>query len=203
LLALLSGCSGLRVIDNDVNTFALWPGASPASGMPYRFERLPSQQALAIPGGMGGIGAMSGAELTQDQIEAFARAALGKVGLVNNPAAPALDIQVSTSLRYAQRYPSTHPFYTGSGISLGAGTSGSFIGFSFPLTAYEAPLYVREVSIVIRDTRSHAVVYETRAAHSGVWRDSRAVIPAMLDAALQGFPNPPAGERRVNIEIPR
>jgi hypothetical protein len=28
-------------------------------------------------------------------------------------------------------------------------------------------------------------------------------LPAMLAAALQGFPVPPAGTRRVNIEIPR
>ena len=31
---------------------------------------------------------------------------------------------------------------------------------------------------------------------------SGAVLPVMFQAALQGFPNPPAGERRVDIEIP-
>jgi hypothetical protein len=47
------------------------------------------------------------------------------------------------------------------------------------------------------------VLYETRATHDGIWADARAVLPAMLAAALQGFPVPPAGTRRVNIEIPR
>jgi len=28
------------------------------------------------------------------------------------------------------------------------------------------------------------------------------VLPVMFQAALQGFPNPPQGLRRVNIEIP-
>ena len=42
-----------------------------------------------------------------------------------------------------------------------------------------------------------------RAAHDGRWNSSPALWTAMLDAALQGFPAPPAGVRQVNIEIPR
>jgi hypothetical protein len=29
------------------------------------------------------------------------------------------------------------------------------------------------------------------------------VLPAMLDSALRGFPQPPPGTRRINVEIPR
>jgi hypothetical protein len=29
------------------------------------------------------------------------------------------------------------------------------------------------------------------------------LLPAMLDAALSSFPNPPQGPRRVNVQIPR
>ena len=47
------------------------------------------------------------------------------------------------------------------------------------------------------------VVYETRAAHDGRWNSSPALWTAMLDAALQGFPVPPSGVRRVNVEVPR
>ena len=86
---------------------------------------------------------------------------------------------------------------------VGGGTGGGFVGFSMPLMVYESPIYLREVSLVVRDARSHAVLYETWAAHDGIWADARAVVPAMLAAALQGFPVPPAGTRRVNIEIPR
>jgi hypothetical protein len=202
---LLSACSGLRLVDNDVVSFAQWPNAAPpAPGRSYRFERLPSQQS-ALP--QGGI---SGMELSQDQLEAIARTAFDKVGFLNNPIAAAFNVQVSASTRYAQRFPYNGPAFGGgfggfggTGVSLGAGNAGSFIGFSFPLGTYESPLYLREVSIVIRDLRSNAVVYESRSTHSGVWSDAQLVLPAMFEAALQGFPLPPTGPRRINIEIPR
>ena len=201
---LLSACSGLRVVDNDVASFAQWSNASPpAPGSRYRFERLPSQQSGLPQSGI------SGMELTQDQLEAMARTALDKFGWQNMPAAAAFNVQVSATTRYAQRNPYNSPAYGGfggfggSGISLGGGTAGSFIGFSFPLGMSEPPLYLREVSIVVRDAASNAVVFESRATHSGIWNDPRAVLPAMFEAALQGFPTPPAGARRINIEIPR
>ncbi|NJM43326.1 MAG: hypothetical protein HC858_03945 [Brachymonas sp.] len=65
------------------------------------------------------------------------------------------------------------------------------------------PWYVREVMVLIRDTSSNAIVYETRAKHEGRWADDDLVLPAMVKAALQGFPKPPEGVRNVNIEIPR
>ena len=49
----------------------------------------------------------------------------------------------------------------------------------------------------------HNVVYETRAVHEGVWTDNPAVFAAMFDAALNGFPTPPTGPRRIVLEIPR
>ncbi len=202
---LLSACSGLRVVDTDVVSFAQWPNAAPpAPGRSYRFERLPSQQS-ALP--QGGI---SGMELSQDQLETIASSALGKVGLLNNPTAAALNVQVSASTRYAQRFPYNGPAFGGGfggfggpGVSIGGGSAGSFIGLSLPLGTYESPLYLREVSIVMRDAGSNAVVFESKATHSGVWSDAQRVLPAMFDAALQGFPTPPTGPRRINIEIPR
>ena len=126
---------------------------------------------------------------------------------MNNPLAPAFNVQVSASTRYAQRNPYNNwPGYGGfggTGVSIGGGSAGSFIGFSFPLGMTESPLYMREVSIVIREAVSNAVVFESRATHSGIWNDPRSVLPAMFEAALQGFPTPPAGARRINIEIPR
>lgn len=205
---LLSACSGLRVVDNDVASFAQWPNATaPAPGSSYRFERLPSQQSTLPQSGI------SGMELPQDQLEAIARTALDKVGWLNQPQAAAFNVQVSASMRYAQRNPyNSRPGYGGmggfggfggSGISLGSGSAGNFIGFSFPLGMTESPLFMREVSIVVRDASNNAVVYESKATHSGVWQDAQAVLPAMFEAALQGFPTPPAGARRINIEIPR
>ena len=184
-----TGCSSIRLVDSEVNSFARWTPAPPARGATYRFERLPSQQS------------QQSGELPQEQIEAMARSALDKVGLVNNPAAAAFNVQIGASTSYAQRYP--YDSYGGPGVSLGAGSGGGFLGLSFPLMRHDPPLYKREVSVVMRDARSNAVVYETRAAHSGVWGDASAVLPAMFDAALRGFPAPPPGPRRVDIEIPR
>jgi hypothetical protein len=197
---LLSACSGLRVVDNDVASFVQWPNATPpASGSSYRFERLPSQQSTLPQSGI------SGRELPQDQLEAMARAALSKVGWTNNPLAAAFNVQVSATMRYAPRNTfNNRPGYGGfgsRGVSIGGGSAGGFIGFSFPLGMTESPLYLREVSIVIREVASNAVVFESRAEHSGVWRDPNSVLPAMLEAALQGFPTPAAGARRINIEI--
>ena len=61
----------------------------------------------------------------------------------------------------------------------------------------------REVSLVLRDARSARVVYETQASHDGPWADNPTLWAALLDAALQGFPQAPAGPRRVVIEVPR
>ena len=194
-LLLASGCSGLRVIDTDVTSFALRPGAAPAPGASYRFERLPSQQLMPARG--------LGMELPQDQLEALAREALAQAGMLNNPADAAFDVQVSASSRVTQRQGYDGRFMGGPAVAVGGGTAGGFVGFSMPIMVYDTPMYLREVSLVVRDARSHAVLYETRATHDGIWADARAVLPAMLAAALQGFPVPPAGTRRVNIEIPR
>ena len=94
ILLLVTGCTGLRVIDTDVTSFALWPGAAPAPGASYRFERLPSQQLLPARS--------LGMELPQDQLEALARDALAKVGLLNTPADAAFDVQVSASTRMTE-----------------------------------------------------------------------------------------------------
>jgi hypothetical protein len=62
--------------------------------------------------------------------------------------------------------------------------------------------YWRQVSLIMRSAAG-AVVFESHASHEGIWSDGEVVLAAMLDAALQGFPTPPTGVRRVNIEIPR
>jgi hypothetical protein len=181
----------MRVVDNDVTSHARWQGPAAGPGSTYRFERLPSQQA----------GGASSFEPGQDQLEALAQSALSKLGLVHYPQAALLVVQLSATTVVQPGYSGGWPGFPS--VSIGAGTAGSHIGMMFPITRYEPPLYIREVQLIIRDSRSHAVVYETRARHSGPWADGRALLPAMIDAALSGFPNPPAGPRRVNVQIPR
>jgi hypothetical protein len=181
----LTGCSAMRLVDNEVNSLARWSPEPP--GSTYRFERLPSQQGLQARG-----------EPAQEQLEAMAQEVLARRGLLHHPEAAVLTVQLSATTVVQPGYSGWPPI-----VSVGAGTAGSHIGMAFPMMRYEPPLYIREVQFLIRDSRSHAVVYETRARHSGIWSDAQAVLPAMMEAALSSFPNPPQGPRRVNVEIAR
>ncbi|MCB8748180.1 DUF4136 domain-containing protein [Rhodoferax sp. U2-2l] len=181
---LLTGCTGMRLVDSQVNSFA--PSSVPA-GSRYRFERLPSQQANPE---------------AQARLEAMAEQALAKVGLRRDDPVARYSVQVS-AIQRAQYIALDRPalgwnlgwMFGHGGVSVGGG--GLFPGLDARTN------YWREVGLIIRERATLAVVFESRATHDGPWSDSDAVLPAMLDAALQGFPNPPAGVRRVNIEIPR
>jgi hypothetical protein len=181
---LLSGCAGVRLVDTQVNSFA--PQAI-AAGASYQFVRLPSQMADPV---------------NQEKLEKLAEQALAKVGLRRQNNAP-LRVQVSAVQRQENAM-------SQNGVGIGWGLGWVFghgaismgnQGTLFPgLDA--RPTYWRQVSLIMRNA-SGAVVFESHASHEGIWSDGEVVLAAMLDAALQGFPTPPAGVRRVNIEIPR
>ena len=176
----LSGCGGMRLVDSEVRSFASAP-VIPA-GASYRFERLPSQQADAA---------------AQTQLETLAQQALAKVGLLRDEAAASYSVQVSFGMRVDPQSPWLPPENGwGPGWNQGLGRRGSF-------AMMEPPYYWRQVGLTLRDLRTQQLVYETHAAHDGPWADTAAVLPAMLDAALQGFPNPLPGVHHITIEIPR
>lgn len=187
----LTGCGSMRVVDNNVSSFAAPPYIP--LGANYRFERLPSQQAQAPK---------------QSALESIAQQALAKVGLQRNDAMASYGIEVSAAMQIEPRSPweGPGPGYN-LGWNLGWGTRGGslMIGGGWPLRPGlgDSPYYWRQVSVIIREISSARVVYETHASHDGPWPDSDAVLPAMFDAALKDFPSPPQGPRRVNIEIPR
>lgn len=181
----LTGCAGVRLVDNQVSAFAPTPVAPDTS---YQFERLPSQQADAP---------------TQDALEAMTERALAKAGLKRQNEGATLLAQVSLSQREERVsidgpafgwQVGWHPRHSG-GWGLRGGTL--FPGLD------ERRNYWREVQLLLRSRDTQTVVFEARVRHDGPWSDSTAIVPAMLEAALQGFPNPPPGERRVNIEIAR
>ena len=184
---LLSACSGMRVIDSDVTAFSAWTAAPPAPGTRYRFERLPSQQS---------------ANAQQDRIEALATTSLSKVGMALSPPDARYSVQVLLVTEIVQRYPEPGFGFGGPGVSIGGGSRGTSIGLSFPIGFGES-YYKRTVSVLMRELASQKVVFETRALHDGPSGDAFAILPAMLDSALLGFPQPPAGTRRINVEIPR
>ena len=138
----------------------------------------------------------------QDKIEALATTSLSKVGMALSPLDARYSVQVLLSTEIVQRYPEPGFGFGGAGIFAGGGSRGSSIGLSFPI-GFGEPYYKRSLSILMRELTTQKVVFETRALHDGVWGDGFAVLPAMLDSALLGFPQPPTGMRRINVEIPR
>lgn len=185
----LTGCSGMRIVDSDVTAFSAWTAAPPGPGTRYKFERLPSQTAAT----------------QQDRIEALATTSLSKVGMALSVPDARYSVQVLLGTEIVQRYPNSGfgGFgMGGGGVFVGGGSMGSSVGLSFPI-GFGEPYYKRSLSILMRDLTTQKVVFETRALHDGVWGDGFAVLPAMLDSALLGFPQPPAGTRRINVEIPR
>ena len=190
-LLALGGCAaGPRMIDSDVQTFV--SGPAPVRPALYRFERLPSQSNAS----------------TQDQIEALARVALAKVGLTPAPlvsgavigtaaAAPAARYAVQVGLQISaiiSPYEHMSHDFWGRHADRRLG-----VGFGMPIE----PIWRRHaVRILLRDSVSGQLVYETSASFDGPWVDSANLLPAILDAALQGYPKPPTGLRKVVIELP-
>jgi Domain of unknown function (DUF4136) len=181
---LLTGCAGVRLVDSQVSSFAT---INVAAGSRYRFERLPSQQTNPE---------------AQAQLETMAEQALTKVGLTRDDATARYSVQVSATQLARQVVLEHRPLGWYSGWRMGHGGLIMGSGGLFPWMEARTD-YWREVGLAMRDRSTEAVVFESHAVHEGPWSDSAAVLPAMLDAALQGFPNPPSSVRRVNIDIAR
>lgn len=183
-VALLAGCASYT-LDSTVQSF------SHISALPqpatYRFERLLSQQDVAQP-----------------QLEAFADPALNAAGLRRDDASPRYSVQIMA--RAAQTLsPWADPWATpgfGFGVGVGGWRRGGWGWGLHSRYGYEAPWYHREVDVVVRDLSNNSVVYESRAISDGPFTDAAKVFPAMFVAALQGFPNPPPGPRRVDVRVP-
>ena len=185
----ITGCAGLRVVESDVTAFYNWNAAPPAPGTPYRFERLPSQQVV-------------GAQ--QDPVEDRARAALARVGMELNPAAARYSVQVRVGTQVIEQvaYGSGYDGFgfATPGVFLGGGNRGAGFGLSFPI-GYANTYYRRELTLLVRDLATGQVVFETRAVNDGARNETLAVLSTMMDAALQGFPQPPAGRRRIAVPV--
>lgn len=188
LAALLSGCAGMRIVDSDVRAFSADRGVElPAT---YRFERLPSQQARAD---------------FQDRLEAIAQAEMAKVGMLRDDVAPRYSVLIELQMARDPRAPWDDPPFWG-GLyqrSIVVLPSGGVVYVPMVAMQVDMPYYRREVHLLVRRLSDGVLVFESRANHDGRWRDDAAVLPAMFEAALSGFPNPPTGVRRVDIEIPR
>ena len=190
--ALLAGCSTTRIVDGRVQSFSTLNALpSPAT---YRLERLPSQQTPSF-----------------DPIAQLAEQALARVGLQrDDAAAPRLLVQIGVQADNVPRadpwaYPhGPYGFYGPSPWAISGGFGGGWhsrgwgVGGIWRMDG-PTPLHRRAVSLVMRDAQTQAVVYETSAVHEDVWVSDPAVYGVLLDAALQGFPQPPQGPRQVRL----
>jgi hypothetical protein len=179
---LLTGCATSYVVDNTVQSFSSLPALPAQAG--YRFERLPLQQA---PG--------------QTQLEAWADPALHAAGLRRDDANPHFSVQVTGRLQ-ATLSPWADPWDRWGGWGVGFRHHGFGYGMGGPWGPLsDSPWYHREVGVIVRELPGNRVVFESHAINDGPWLDSAEVFPGMFSAALQGFPNPPAGPRQVNVQV--
>jgi hypothetical protein len=177
LAALLAACASTYTLDNTVQSFSQLQGLpAPAT---YRFDRLPSQQ-----------------DVTQAQLEAMADPALNAAGLKRDDSHPHYGVQIS-----ARTDQTLSPWADPWG-PWGFGGWGWRRHWGFGMRYnMDPPWYHREVNVIVRDLATNKVVYESRAVSDGPYFDAAKVFPAMFQAALQGFPNPPAGPRTVNVQV--
>lgn len=198
LVLTLAACAGPQRVDNTVQSFARWeqPTGAAAPVVPqgpqrYRFERLPSQ----------GDGA---ATQEQGALEAMARQSLEAYGwtLAEKDADARWTVQVASSTtRTRDPWDDRRSGWSVHGQIL-AGNGHFFWAPMFMFPA-DPPDYLRQVTLVVRTAPGGQVVYETRAEHDSRWNSTPALWRAIVEAAMKDFPKPPAGPRRVEVDLPR
>lgn len=202
LVLLLGACASLNRLDNDVSTFGAWPaGRQPGS---FVFERLPSQQAQPD---------------RQQALENAARAALETAGFRAGADPATADYLVQLGARVTSNDPwiyNSPLFWRGSlrhgygwgdnrwpgawgGNSWGPGWGGPYSvwGPGHPGTG----TYDREVALVIRERQSGQMLYETHAVSTGLSGALDALLPAMYQAAMNGFPAAGPNPRNVSVQL--
>lgn len=176
----LAGCAGVRTIDSDVQSYStLQQLPSPPS---YRLQLLPSQVAL-------------GPQF--DTVVQQAEASLAGVGLRRDDAQGSVIAQIDVQARYipdSWLMPgSPYNPYGGFGWGPAWGWRG---GMMWRDTG--PSLHFRAVQLTLRDVKTQQVVYETSARYEDVWVDDQVIYRILFDSALNGFPKPPQGPRRVS-----
>lgn len=184
---LLSGCATVTRVDNDVQSFASWTRAVPRP-LGFRFERLPSQLLDAN---------------NQDTVEQLALPALAQAGLVLDAPNARFSLLITTHMLTESTWSRPYgPWGPRGPWTGGRGMGDPFMQPLLPMAPIEVRSYQRLLSLVLRDLATGQVVYETQASQDSRWPIGNAFIPAMVTAALHGFPNPPQGLQRITVDIP-
>ena len=195
---LLAGCAGPSVIDSSVQSYSALDSVTAVSGQSYRFERLPLSRANAAG---------------EANLERWTANELARFGLVSaaTNAAARYTVQVNAGVTRYDSLPPAGGFWPGWRFGIGFGVGGysgfggwgasPFIGAGFDNYLAPTPRYRREYEIVLRHAADNAVVYQSRAFNDSGWWNDEVVLPALVQAALQGFPTPPAVPRVVQIPL--
>jgi Domain of unknown function (DUF4136) len=189
--AVLSGCAALNTVTSDVTTFSEWP-ADRKPGR-YAFERLPSQKANAT---------------RSADLEAAAAKALEKAGFTAAPDAAQADVivQIGARVNRAEVSPWDDPLWWRWGPtgywrspSWRGPRSAFYGGFN---TEWYSQRYERNVAVLLRDRASSVPLFEAHAQTEGGTAGGAALLGAMFEAALQGFPAKDAqNPRRVSVTL--
>jgi hypothetical protein len=176
----LAGCAGVRAIDSDVQSYStLQQLPAPPT---YRLQLLPSQVAL-------------GPQF--DTVVQQAEASLAGVGLRRDDSQGSVIAQIDAQARYipdSWLMPgSPYNPYGGLGWGPGWGWRGGMVWRDTGPS-----LHYRAVQLTLRDVQTQQVVYETSARYEDVWVDDQVIYRILFDSALNGFPKPPQGPRRVS-----
>jgi Domain of unknown function (DUF4136) len=189
--AALAGCAALNTVTSDVTTFSEWP-ADRKPGR-YAFERLPSQKADATR--------------TAD-LETAAAKALEKAGFTAAADATQADVivQIGARISRTEISPWDDPLWWrwGGGYwrspTWRRGPRSAFYG-GFNADWY-ASRYERNVAVLLRDRASNTPLFEAHAQTEGGTSGDTALLGAMFEAALQGFPAKDAqNPRRVSVSL--
>lgn len=192
----LSGCASMNQITVDVASFGQWP-AGRAPGR-YAIERLLSQQQGSIE---------------QLRLEAAARGALERAGFEPAVGAASADVLVQVGAREGRLLDPWSDFNWGwriggwrgfgppgprygGGFGFGSGFGWS-VGGRWP-SDYARDY--REVALQLLDRATRQPLIEAHVRYEARYVDD-SLLPALYEAALQGFPNLPAGERRVTVSL--
>jgi len=176
----LAGCATNRLIDSSVRSFTTATAGLPLEPpFSFGFERLPSQQADAQ---------------AQDRLEDIALPVLSQKGLVPDALAPRFTLELRMAVDVINQSGPFHAYW-------GFGTIGSGLWSQPGSMGLEPTRYRYSVHLLLRDAANKTVVFESTAAHEGPWSDRAAVLPAVLLAAVQDFPQGSDKARRVLIDL--
>ena len=181
----LGGCASTLRVDSEVRSFSQPTALS--TPWTFRFER-----------------ALSLSPAQQAELETIASPVLSQAGLQRDDANPRYSLRVDARSQPVVS-PYSSPYF---GIGPWRGSLAWPHGYpgdpwrSWALRVPEPSWMRHEVTVTLRELSSGQVAYETRAVSEGPWRGSPRILATLFIAALQGFPNPPEGMRRISIDTP-